>query len=35
MNKAYINEWLDEEKEDLEKTAEKLKAEYAKDAERV
>lgn len=35
MNKAYINEWLDDEKEKLEETAEDLKEAYRKDAERV
>ena len=35
MNKRYTNEWLDDEKEDLAKTAEALKEQYAKDAERV
>ena len=35
MNKRYMNEWLDDEKEDLAKTAEALKEQYAKDAERV
>lgn len=35
VNKAYINEWLDEEKEKLEETAEDLKEAYRRDAERV
>lgn len=35
VNKAYINEWLDEEKEKLDETAEDLKKAYRKDAERV
>lgn len=35
MNKAYISEWLDTEKEKLEETAEDLKEAYRNDAERV
>ncbi|CAM9965493.1 unnamed protein product, partial [Ectocarpus sp. 6 AP-2014] len=35
VNKAYINEWLDEEKEKLDETAEDLKEAYRKDAERI
>lgn len=35
MNKAYISEWLDTEKEKLEETAEDLKEAYRQDAERV
>lgn len=35
MNRQYINEWLDDEKEDLKKTADSIKEEYAKDAQRV
>eukprot|EP00903_Cladosiphon_okamuranus_P013806 g12849.t1 len=35
VNKAYINEWLDDEKEKLEETAEDLKEAYRRDAERI
>ncbi|CAN0129244.1 unnamed protein product, partial [Scytosiphon promiscuus] len=35
VNKAYISEWLDTEKEKLEETAEDLKEAYRKDAERI
>ncbi|CAN0459596.1 unnamed protein product, partial [Ectocarpus sp. 12 AP-2014] len=35
VNKAYINEWLDEEKQKLDETAEDLKEAYRKDAERI
>lgn len=35
MNKWYVEGKIDDAKEDLKKTAEELKEQYAKDAERV
>lgn len=35
VNRAYMNEFLDEEKEKMEEDVEELKKEYRKDAERV